>query len=306
MIRIDKIYEDLGCPVIDFKFQNTGDATAFLWKFVIDFIEIEIDPEPVLSFDYVVNSQKRTNELFVFAANDGHGDAKDCKIEITNAYLLPYFTEEERSFTGIIKSGESIPVLKLKGSNLAKMESDVPFETLDLKLDYADIKGKQYSSTQKKTTSSLYEDLYISQNGFEKRSKYTGGLHSLSCIAEPREIYCALIDDLPYLRLNTPKTYKFAREIKPGDTDYFHIAIGCTKSAIMKVRFRFYIDKDQIVDSPVFEIKMWNPKGNKNFRLKDGEILIHDSSISIEKEGNLDYGEYKEKLLSYMEKYKKE
>jgi len=37
-------------PSIDFKFQNTGNATAFLWQFIISILSIEIDPTPIFEF----------------------------------------------------------------------------------------------------------------------------------------------------------------------------------------------------------------------------------------------------------------
>ncbi len=35
-------------PTIDFKFQNTGTATAFLWQFEIDVFRIDVNLTPVI------------------------------------------------------------------------------------------------------------------------------------------------------------------------------------------------------------------------------------------------------------------
>src|SRR5438128_1741935 len=43
-----------GFPTVDFKFQNSGDATAFLWQFVIHVLAAEVDRIPELAFQATV------------------------------------------------------------------------------------------------------------------------------------------------------------------------------------------------------------------------------------------------------------
>ena len=66
VINIDKIYEQnlfqrhlydtsfhrkrYAFPTIDFKFKNTSTTTAFLWKFAINVLHVEIDQTPILDF----------------------------------------------------------------------------------------------------------------------------------------------------------------------------------------------------------------------------------------------------------------
>src|ERR1051325_813809 len=48
--NVDRIGYGYHFPTIDFKFQNTGSATAFLWQFAIKILHAEIDPTPTLDF----------------------------------------------------------------------------------------------------------------------------------------------------------------------------------------------------------------------------------------------------------------
>ena len=70
MIEILEIAENTPFPIIDFKFQNRGSATAFLWKFTLRVINIEVDETPVLRhflkidpIDFAVGKEKDNNSF---------------------------------------------------------------------------------------------------------------------------------------------------------------------------------------------------------------------------------------------------
>ncbi len=102
----DRNYE-YNFPTIDFKFQNTGAATAFLWQFVVDVIHAEIDPAPVLDFDIGIEN----NALRVKVTNYGWGTAHHCQINIDGVdepeLLNRLFADSVRQFSGPINSGET-------------------------------------------------------------------------------------------------------------------------------------------------------------------------------------------------------
>ncbi len=110
MINIDQITQEepqypfiykYRFPTIDFKFQNTGTATALLWQFVIHVIRADIDRTP--TFDFYMKVKDRT--LQITAINSGWGTANDCLIQIDEPTLNRLFSERDRRFHGIIQSG---------------------------------------------------------------------------------------------------------------------------------------------------------------------------------------------------------
>src|SRR6516165_1004812 len=111
MISIDKIqgtadkkWVQFNFPTIDFKFQNTGRATAFLWRFVIEILKAEVDVRPNLEFSYRVDGK----DLVVAVTNTGWGSACDCSILVTEPTLNRSFTDIKRSHRGTIKDGMDV------------------------------------------------------------------------------------------------------------------------------------------------------------------------------------------------------
>src|SRR6266700_1521645 len=89
-------------PTIDFKFVNTGDATALLWKFAINVLQSEIDTKPTFSFRIQIEGEV----LEIMAINNGWGEAENCHIYIDEPILNRLFTETDRRYIGTIASGE--------------------------------------------------------------------------------------------------------------------------------------------------------------------------------------------------------
>jgi hypothetical protein len=70
------------------------------------------------------------------------------------------------------------------------------------------------------------------------------------------------------------RVYPIARVIPPGEAERFHILIGATRSATLRLRLKFWIGKDAIVTSDGFIVHIWNPDGSTlNDHYKDGEHL---------------------------------
>lgn len=134
MIEILEIAENSPFPIIDFKFQNTGSATAFLWKFTVKILDIEIDRTPVLRHfigltPLNVDSRKSRNKirfvddsceakLTVTTRNDGWGCALGCEVQVSELPLKPLFTESARTFRGNIESEQSLITISLDPSTL--------------------------------------------------------------------------------------------------------------------------------------------------------------------------------------------
>src|SRR5260370_2439332 len=89
-------------PNIDFKFQNTGTATAFLWQFAIRILHAEIDPTPDLDFKLQIEN----DALEIVVVNNGWGTAQDCHISIEEPTLNRLFTNSDRPYVGTIPTWE--------------------------------------------------------------------------------------------------------------------------------------------------------------------------------------------------------
>lgn len=146
MIDIEKVGKKFEFPTIDFKFQNTGDATAVLWEFQIAVLEASIDRTPVLSGRYLCPGVKETEwnrsywstlfdssgNLTILLKNDGWGAARNCRLAVRNPLLERIFTDDELRFEGDIESREE-RTLTLKAKLLEEELFD-NFEEEDRKL----------------------------------------------------------------------------------------------------------------------------------------------------------------------------
>jgi hypothetical protein len=110
MINIDEINGiHYVFPTIDFKFQNTGNATAFLWQFAINIVHAEVNMTPVMEFDAKV----RDGALCVSVTNQGWGPAYGCSIKAEEPVLKRIFAPSMLEYTGDINSGEQKTVFVL-------------------------------------------------------------------------------------------------------------------------------------------------------------------------------------------------
>ncbi len=112
-------------PVIDFKFQNTGTATAFLTEFLIEVNSAEVDVTPALRFDWqFVNSNSEMelsnnqefqatgySEIFssfiISASNFGWGAAKNLQINLCEGPLRQLFPSLTQRTTEIVDDRSS-------------------------------------------------------------------------------------------------------------------------------------------------------------------------------------------------------
>jgi len=126
-----------GFPVVDFKFQNQGDTAAFLWKFELEVLHIEIDPTPVLEFACSIAPVEHwphkeigtwyghRGSLIISVINQGWGTARNCQIEVHEQGLDSVFPKSTRQFSGDIESGErrSICTLTKEMADIKKLHS---------------------------------------------------------------------------------------------------------------------------------------------------------------------------------------
>ncbi|CAM1371545.1 hypothetical protein [Tenacibaculum xiamenense] len=280
MIKIDDISKEFKFPVIDFKLQNSGNATAFLWQFIIDVKKIELDITPSLSLEYkVVPTDKRDSffhesllgNLEIIATNNGYGAALNCNIEISHPKLEDFFSKSERTFIGQIDSGESKSILTLPGDKLSAISNEYCINEISAFISCYDLLSKSYKDkSYVRSDYGHWNKLRVTKKGF----LFEYGFYQKSALI-PSEIYCVILDPEKNVQ---QRTYKISREIKAGDIDRFHIMIGCSKSAQIELNFQFTVDKDNIIKSNDFQINIWNPLNSKTYDryYTDGDVLKYE------------------------------
>ena len=300
MININRVDSNqYRFPTIDFKFQNTGNATAFLWQFITNITYAEVDPTPLMNF----NSSIFEKELHLNAINQGWGNAHQCLIKIIEPTLNKIFPAQILQYKNTFKSGETITICKLskeliipekfseinqkfnniilhdphfylykdeyidKNNNLS-MTQGIELRPINVLWNCIDEKGKRYKGQDTIKTFIGKKGVYVVQN-------------NLSIYRVPYRVpYREIESDTTYVVIIDPdngiheKKYPISRKIFPGNIERFHIMIGSSKSAYLKINFKFYIDKSKTIKSKEFEIDIWNPRNYQLHRkYKDGDKL---------------------------------
>ncbi len=302
-------------PTIDFNFQNTGKATASLWQFAISVLEAKIDQTPVLNFEAAIEGDK----LGIIATNNGWGTAYDCQIQIKEPHLNRLFTDSELQYRGEIASGDRSKILSLskKLSNSDRFEamkkefvdvfhysSTPPFNNtirginlvpIDISWVCKDAKGDTYQEQEKIRTFDQDGDYVITENGFFKTRNPRAGGGGYSDVT-----YSSIIDPLKGAH---EYKYIFRRKIPPGDTERFHIMIGAPMSCRLRVKFEFFIDQTQVIESKEFDIEIWNPRNSHwHYPYRDGEELRRNIEQYKEEITRYSNDRDKEQALSELEK----
>lgn len=294
-------------PTIDFKFRNGGDATAFLWRFVIDVAEAEIDTTPVLSFSVT----EIDGAFCVSVRNRGWGPARSCRVSIAEEALCLAFPTEALTYCGTIESGEEKPIIRLthlqaiagaldplvdrrvrlprlrgysftdsRGEHrLARNMAAGWFEEIDLygtllesicaAWECSDDHGGIHHDTAQ-VESFPNEHLVLTREGFVKVEEVEDA-HLCKASAPSDATFVALLDPLRGLH---QRSYPISRKIPPGDVERFHILVGAAMSCRLRLRFQFSVDKFGTVASDLFEVHICNSRGHqREQRYLDGDEL---------------------------------
>jgi len=319
MLKIDQIDQSstrtYHFPTIDFKFQNTGTAAAFLWKFVVEVLHAEIDTMPVLGFDIGVKNKV----LYMLAVNNGWGTAHDCQVRISESILNQLYADSMCQYTGTIQSGEQKRILFFEHD----LANQGRFTTISKEL--LAIKDKDSWRSQLEEFTEISENLVdrfphrdatreiirgirlgkasaIWAFKDDKNIRHTGNTeipyymkesatareffltekgfyefhHPLAGIVDSDTTYCTIIDPA---KGSHELTYPISRKVPSGDVERFHIMVGAPMSCHLSLRFKFFIDQTTIVESEVFDINIWNPRNSQwHSKYKDGEVLSRSSS----------------------------
>ena len=298
MLDIDHISERNAYPyyfpTIDFKFQNTGTATAFLWQFSVNILQAEVDPAPILNF----TPRVKDNNLLILTTNNGWGDtAFHCEIEIIDPVIAELFPVSIRQFHGNIKSGETVEIfrftqldidqkklnifLREKGCKRTYWHNGYPYDKE--KIEWHEDSYLKYFSTGE-VSDIVWEGLgdkgslkmpviawkYLDDKDtvYEGEQKLLSSDYSMTLSSQGFDIeqvvqHYKFPSDITYVSMINPlkevheKKYLLSRKVPLGDIDRFHIMIGAPMSCRLLVQFRFYVDRTTIIESEKFDIKIW-------------------------------------------------
>jgi len=290
--KISKEKNRYNFPTIDFKFQNTGNATAFLWQFTIRVLEAKIDPTPVLDFKIDVVD----NALKVLASNKGWGTAYDLQIKIDESVINSIFPDSVRQNNNEIDENtyekevlrlipeEMIQThLKEMSKNFVELDSNktIRFHFLKprqgIKIDTVKIiwscKDKNNIIHNGQEEIECYGNIALTSDGF-------------IALVKRREFKSEMLSDITYITIIDPVNcsqeihYPISRKIPSGDIERFHIMIGATKSCHLRLQFLFYVDREKFIESENFEINVWNPKNTRwHRRYQNGSELYRQLEL---------------------------
>jgi hypothetical protein len=119
-----------------------------------------------------------------------------------------------------------------------------------------DEKGKEYTGKDWASPQD-YDSIALTEGGFIGIPRVP--LHIQACLMNSDTTYVTIIEPAkgPH-----EVTYPISRRIAPGDVERFHIMVGASKSSKLRLQFKFYVDKDHIVQSEMFDVDVWNPKNS--------------------------------------------
>jgi len=298
-------------PTIDFKFQNTGNATAFLKQFTINVIQAEIDTTPVLKF----TADAIDGALQIAVSNRGWGTV-ECQLQLHEPTLERLFpthlqksvvlesSDEQQVFhlTLDMADKEQFELIKQKFTSFDEMtegEKYKKYKTILLrKLLRKLLKQKHEEELGKIIFSGLpLEAFQVSYRCSDRKNLEYLNEQKLDSwgrdflltanefiVLQPPVFCSAKESDITYtsvinLMQQEPQelVYPISRKISQGDVERFHIMIGSSMSVKLRLRFKFSIDKDKSVESEEFEIYVWNPKSSRwANRYRDGDGLRRD------------------------------
>lgn len=261
---------DYDFPTIDFKFQNLGNATAFLWQFGIKVNNVQIDVRPVIDILTIAIHQV----LRITVTNSGWGTARDFSARIKEKSLQKVFNKENLVIRRDLLKGQSSIAFVLSRHNaiihqLEKLiaEEGQTFQSgrtpslkgvkLNPELVWSckDEIGNKYNGRSELNLPPTFgQDYYIlTKSGFQLIVLSPKGRDAR---AGSTTTYATLLN--PFEEKKEYK-YKISRKIPPGDVERFHIMIGATASCNYDVNFIFYVDQDKVLQSDKFNITIWNP-----------------------------------------------
>lgn len=286
-------------PVIDFRFQNTGQASALLTKFVIIIDEMKIDPTPDLQFSWALRSQPDgCNSLSVSGRNFGWGSAKELVLDFEGE--LPQLFPRTVQMCHEIKDDDPEELYEflpqdIDTNSLSKLEAADEFFPInsDLSGVSKDAEWKRLSQAKFSWSCSDEESrphegndvldwersdemLFVSESGF----KTSPMMSRCGAAAPPGPTFCAILDaDQP----DTQKEYSLSRVIEAGGWERFQILIGATKSCRTRVRVGFYANNKELVNSDPIDIRITNNRRSQHhLRYFDGQEIFAKSTEEME------------------------
>ncbi len=276
---------------IDFKFRNGGQATAFLWRVVIELVQADLDLSPVIGLAYRTNHK----EMTIAASNAGWGRG-DCQVSVHNEILERLFRSDSLGFQRSFESGENVDVIHLDLRHADTAQLDVINRTRrERTRRQHDSPPPRSSDDQIKIQSVSPEDLGVAEGvpvghitaqgtcsnaagiqltvNQEIRPDLWSFANAVSIsdgefkrIPPPIIIYAVAMSEPTFVAVVDPasvpseKAYSISRKIPPGDVERFFITVGALKSSKVKLRFKFFVDESIVLTTNSFILALSCPR----------------------------------------------
>jgi hypothetical protein len=270
---------------IDFKFRNTASLAAFLWKVELSVDSARLDDSPVMTF----SCSSEDGRLDFYARNTGWGPAK-CTGRLRNKTLQSIFSDSELMLDGVIGSSERQRVgsLAIRGFNARQrtMVNDLikalrrtldsgesgyaigPVEFIGYCTASNDVTQEIVADVQPRARRTVTDqEILINEHGFA-----VGGTPVAYDMIPSEPTFVAILDPA---KAPEKKEYSLSRRIPPGDVERFFITTVATRSALFRLRLRFFVNESTILETAPVEVALVSPTDYEP-NIRDGDELVLD------------------------------
>jgi len=252
------------------------------------------------------------SSLSIVARNCGWGPANDCSVVCSDPVIGELFPEKKTRIAGDIGTGESLMLrlgpedidqtqfrilhstLREKTQrNVVEQRNErqgawylskadgyhryyeefmeigdnsiavIPLKRLMVSWSCGDVLGRACSGSDA-VFQPDYGELYVSLEGFIFVKEQLVAKYLQSDIK-----YCVILDPE---KGPQERVYPISRTIPASEAERFHIIVGATKSCRLNLKFKFWMDKQHVVESKNFDIEIWRPL-NAHVPYEDGEEI---------------------------------
>jgi hypothetical protein len=266
-------------------------ATAFLWRVVIELVQADLDLSPVIGLAYRTNHK----EMTIAASNAGWGRV-DCQVSVHNEILERLFRRDSLRFQRSFESGEIVDVIHLNlrladsaqldvinrtGRERTRRQHDSPqLRSSDGQIkiqsvspeDLGFAEGVPVGHITAQSTCSNAAGIQLTVNQ-EIRPDLLSFANAVSIsdgefkrIPPPIMIYTIAMSEPTFVAVLDPasvpseKAYSISRKIPPGDMERFSITVGALKSSKVRLRFKFFVDASIVLTTNSFTLTRCAPE----------------------------------------------
>jgi hypothetical protein len=301
-------------PVMDFKFQNSGNGTAFFTGFRVEIARSHVDISPSLRFDWIARdwtnvsypklaafgfSTSLASQIGIVVGNMGWGPAIDAEVGFKDRELIALFghvvalgqrIEDDEPF--IIASFDKSRIVDavlhdISGTTFSPNKRVITYQRRLHDAGMASVPlntiNLQWRCSDMKHSPHMGEGgapgrygdhVFIVEDGFLLLTRQEKQHQSQQQEMAPPGPMFCVMINPDQGRHS--KTYSISRKVAAGDVERFQILLGATKSCELAVRFVFVLDGRTEIASQSFAFKIENQRdsGFEGRYIDDTELMV--------------------------------